>query len=74
MTEADILTVEQISKILRISCNTIQRKSWQQKTGCPLRQIGRRLYVIAAEFWQWFKKYSKRNILEEQGIEGDLAR
>lgn len=57
MTKEDILTVEQIADILRLSVNTIQRKSWRDKTGCPLRKIGRRLYALADEFYKWLKEY-----------------
>ncbi len=55
MTREDILTVEQISEILGISRNTIQRRLWRERTGCPLRKIGKRLYVLAAEFYKWMK-------------------
>ncbi|MBU3933472.1 MAG: helix-turn-helix domain-containing protein [Candidatus Omnitrophica bacterium] len=55
MTREDILTVEQISEILGISRNTIQRRLWRERTGCPLRKIGKRLYALAAEFYKWMK-------------------
>ena len=55
MTRQDILTVEEISEILGVSRNTIQRKSWRDRTGCPLRKIGKRLYALAAEFYKWMK-------------------
>lgn len=55
MTREDILTVEQISDILGISKNTIQRRIWREKTGCPLRKIGKRLYALATEFYKWMK-------------------
>lgn len=55
MTRQDILTVEQISELLGISRNTIQRRCWREKTGCPLRKIGKRLYVLAVEFNKWMK-------------------
>ena len=55
MTKQDVLTVEEISNILGISRNTIQRKNWREKTGCPLRKIGRRLYALASEFNKWLK-------------------
>lgn len=56
MSPQDVLTVEQIAEILHITPNTIQRKSWREKNGCPLRKIGKRLYAIAVEFWAWFKR------------------
>ena len=55
MTKQDVLTVEEISSILSVSKNTIQRKSWQYRTGCPVRKIGKRLYVLATEFHKWMK-------------------
>jgi excisionase family DNA binding protein len=55
MTKQDVLTVEQVSEILGVSKNTIQRKVWRDKTGCPLRKIGKRLYVLANEFHNWLK-------------------
>lgn len=55
MSPHDILTVEQIAELLHISKNTVQRKSWREKTGCPLRKIGKRLYVVAHEFTAWMK-------------------
>jgi excisionase family DNA binding protein len=55
MTREDILTVEEVSELLGISRNTIQRRNWRAKTGCPLRKIGKRLYALAAEFHKWMK-------------------
>ena len=55
MTKQDILNVEEIAEILGVSRNTIQRKSWRDRTGCPVRKIGKRLYALAAEFYKWMK-------------------
>jgi len=55
MTKHDVLTVEEIASILGVSRNTIQRKSWQYRTGCPMRKIGKRLYALATEFYKWMK-------------------
>ena len=55
MTRQDVLTVEQVSEILGISKNTIQRRNWREKTGCPLRKIGKRLYILATEFHKWME-------------------
>jgi hypothetical protein len=54
MQQETLLTVEEIAHILKINRNTIQSKRWQQQTGCPLIKLGKRLYVVAAEFWKWF--------------------
>ncbi len=53
-----LLTVEDIATILRISKNTIQRKSWREKTGCPLKRNGKRLYSEDPEFTAWHRKRS----------------
>ena len=55
MTRQDILTVEEVSVLLGISRNTIQRRDWRERTGCPLRKIGKRLYVLVIEFNKWMK-------------------
>ena len=55
MTRQDILTVEEISEILEVSRNTIQRKGWRDRTGCPIRKIGKRLYALATEFHRWMR-------------------
>ncbi|NQT06112.1 MAG: helix-turn-helix domain-containing protein [Candidatus Omnitrophica bacterium] len=56
MTRQDIMTVEDVAELLGISRNTIQRKIWRDKTGCPLRKKGKRLYSIAKEFNEWLKR------------------
>ena len=55
MTREEVLCVEEISDILRISSNTIQRKSWREKTGCPIRKKGKRLFSLATEFHSWMR-------------------
>ena len=55
MTPQDVLTVEGVAELLQITINTIQRKSWREKTGCPLRKKGRRLYAIRSEITNWIK-------------------
>ena len=55
MTREDVLTVEQVANILDISKNTIQRKSWREHTGCPLRKIGKRLYTTQLDFQKWVR-------------------
>ena len=55
MTKEDILTVEQVAEILQISPNTIQRKNWRERTGCPLKKKGKRLYALVNEFFKWLR-------------------
>ena len=60
MTRQDIVTVEDVARILGISKNTIQRKSWREKTGCPLGKIGKGLRVLDADLREWIRtKYGK---------------
>jgi len=55
MTKEDLLTVEQISEILHVSVNTIQRKSWRERTGCPIRNKAGRLFAFIDEFKKWMR-------------------
>ncbi len=55
----DVLTVEDVAGILQIKANTIHNKKWQERTGCPLKKIGKRLYAISDEFWGWFKNSAR---------------
>ncbi len=55
MTQGDLLTAEQVAEILHISPNTVQRKAWRERTGCPLRKKGKRLYALVKEFYAWMK-------------------
>jgi len=56
MTKEDVLTVEKVSELLGVSKNTIQRKPWRNRTDCPLRKKGKRLYCISTEFDKWMKE------------------
>jgi hypothetical protein len=64
-----LLTVEQIAETLGIETSTIHSKKWQQRTGCPLRKIGRRLYCITSEFNIWLEDYTKLNIKKAANTE-----
>lgn len=55
MVDGDILFVEDVARIFHISANTIRRKRWREKTGIPLRKVGKRLCVAKAEIENWFK-------------------
>lgn len=52
--DRDVLTAQEVAKILHIKPNTIHSKRWKEKTGCPLRKHGKRLLSPALEFWEWF--------------------
>jgi len=55
MTQQDVLTVERVAEILRVHKNTLQRKAWRERTGCPLRKKGKRLYSMVKEFNDWMR-------------------
>ncbi|MEW6008172.1 MAG: hypothetical protein AB1629_00870 [Candidatus Omnitrophota bacterium] len=55
MLEKDVLMVKDIAQILGIEENTIHSRRWQEKSGCPLIKIGKRLYSVNNEFRRWFE-------------------
>lgn len=55
MTEQDMLFVRDISKMFHISENTIRRKKWREKTGIPLRKVGKQLCGVKSEIEKWFR-------------------
>ena len=57
ITENDRMTLEEISKILHISVNTLQRRAWRIKTGCPVKKIGGNLVAYRRQFSEWLEKY-----------------
>lgn len=55
MADDSILFVVDIAKLFRISPNTLRRKKWRQKSGIPLRKVGRQLCGLRPEIERWFK-------------------
>jgi hypothetical protein len=55
MTREDVMFAQEVADILGISVKTIQKKSWRNRTGCPIQKIGRRLISIRIEFNKWFR-------------------
>jgi hypothetical protein len=55
MIEGDILFVVDIARIFHISQNTIRRKKWREKTGIPLRKVGKQLCGAKTEIEKWFR-------------------
>jgi len=53
--EGDIIFLPEISRMFNISQGTLRRKSWRQKSGIPLRKVGRRLCGLRPELEKWFK-------------------
>jgi len=54
--EARLLTTEEISEILKVSLNTVQKRDWRKQNGCPLFRIGKRSYALEAAFWEWVQE------------------
>lgn len=55
MIEGDILFSEDIARLFHISANTIRRKKWREKSGIPLRRVGKHLCGLKSELEKWFK-------------------
>lgn len=55
MIEAEILFVNDISKMFRISANTLRRRRWRERSGIPLRKVGKQLCASKVDVERWFK-------------------
>ena len=55
MNKDDVMFVDEMAEMLGINKNTLQRRAWRAKTGCPLRKIGKRLFALRSEFEKWLK-------------------
>ena len=53
--DGEVMFVEDISRLFKISPTTIRRKGWREKTGIPLRKVGKRLCGMRVEIENWFK-------------------
>ena len=51
--DARLLTTEEISAVLNVSVNTVRKREWRKRNGCPLFRIGKRTYAVEATFWRW---------------------
>ncbi len=60
MTQGELMFVKDISKLFRISANTLRRRRWREKTGIPLRKVGRSLCGIRSDVEEWFRKGYKK--------------
>lgn len=58
MSPQDRMTLEEISQMLGVGVNTLQRKYWRKKTGCPLKKIGKHLIAYRPQFEEWLKNYN----------------
>jgi len=68
--DKNVLTVSEIAEILQIKQNTIHSRKWQQKTGCPLKKIGKRVYVLTDDFWKWFKTSVRGSLKCHKDVKG----
>ncbi len=57
MCPQDRMTVSEISQMLGIGINTLQRRAWRDRTGCPIKKIGRCLVAFKPQFNDWLAKY-----------------
>jgi hypothetical protein len=55
MVEEGLLFLDDISRIFRISKNTLQRKKWREQKGIPLHKIGKKLCGFKNEIERWAK-------------------
>ena len=58
MSSQDRMTINEISQILNISINTLQRKTWRKRTGCPLIKMGRCLISFRPMLNDWLEHYN----------------
>ncbi len=61
--EDELMTVEDVAAILQIKRNTIHSKVWQEKSGCPVFKLGRRLYAVRGTFKKWI---GGKNVADRQ--------
>jgi len=55
MTKTDILTTDEVAEMLRISKNTLHRKSWREKNQFPFKKVGKRLLVYKKDAEVWLR-------------------
>ena len=55
VTETEFLFVDDVSRMFRISPNTLRRKEWRRKSGIPLRKVGKQLCGARTEIERWFQ-------------------
>ena len=56
MTEDSILFVPDIARMFKVSENTIRRRKWRERSGIPLRKVGKQLCGTRSDIEHWFKK------------------
>lgn len=51
----DLLFVDEVSKMFRISKTTLRRRKWREHNGIPIRKVGKKLCASRDEIERWFK-------------------
>ena len=54
MTVQDIVTAEEIARLLHIRTQTLYDNRWRAQSRCPLFRQGKRLFSYRKEFEKWF--------------------
>lgn len=55
MVEDSILFVPDIARMFKVSENTIRRRKWRERSGIPLRKVGKQLCGARSDIERWFK-------------------
>ena len=55
MSPQDRLTITEVSNLIGVSINTLQRKAWRKKAGIPLIKIGRNLISFRSLIEKWIE-------------------
>lgn len=55
MSPQDRISIEEVSRIIGVTVNTLQRKPWREKTGIPLMKIGRDLISFHPLLDKWIE-------------------
>ena len=55
MDKNDMIFGDEIAEILGMEKNSIQRKCWRKKTGCPIRKVGKKIFSFRDEFEAWLR-------------------
>lgn len=56
MEGGDLLFIDDVHKLIRVSKNTIRRKKWREKTGIPMRKIGNKLCGYKQDVITWIRR------------------
>ena len=63
MTAKDRMFIEEISELIGVSVNTIQRLAWRKKNNIPLMKMGNRLISYRPIFYKYLAEVQMRELL-----------